>query len=268
MSSGNERLIEAEDHYETAVGAMFPGERAVFRGYDLHRQLKSWEWLELYIYGVTGRHFSGDDLRILNTLFVFTSYPDPRIWLNRIAALAGTARSTGALGLSGAISAAEATILGPRANLRAIHFCQTTRKRVDAGEDLEEIVIGELRQRRVLYGFGRPVVSGDDERIAPTMKLLQEYGRVDGSHISLVQDIQTLLIKKRLRLRLNFGGLTAAICADFGLAPRQFYLGSLLSLAAGMLPGFVDTLEHEEGTFFPLHCNRVDYRGQEPRRWI
>jgi len=267
MSNGPGRLEQAEDHYETAVGAMFPGERAVFRGFDLHRQLKNWEWLELYIYGATGRHFSGDDLRILNTLFVFTSYPDPRIWVNRVAALAGSARSTGALALSGSISAAEATILGPRAILWASHFYQNTRKRVDAGESLEEIVTGTLRKKRVLYGFGRPLVAGEDERIAPTMALLREHGRENEPHVTLLREIEALLAEKRLRLRLNYGGLTAAICADLGMAPRQYYCYSLMAFCAGMLPGFVDALEHEEGTFFPLRCSRVDYRGAAPRKW-
>ena len=267
MNTGPSRLEQAEDHYETAVGAMFPGERAVFRGHDLHSQMKNWGWLELYFYGVSGRRLSVDDMKILNALFVYTSYPDPRIWLNRIAALAGTARSTGALGLSGAISAAEAAILGPRTNLRAIHFIQKTLKQVESGEPLEELLLVELKKNRLIPGFGRPIVAGEDERIAPTMALLAEYQRHKEPHVALLGEIQRILKEKKLRLWTNFAGLTAAIGADMGLAPREFYMGSLLSFCAGMIPCLVDALDHDEGTFFPMRCTRIDYKGCEGRSW-
>jgi hypothetical protein len=37
----------------TAVGAAFPGERAVFRGHDIHQQLGDMDWMEL----VRVRHY-------------------------------------------------------------------------------------------------------------------------------------------------------------------------------------------------------------------
>ena len=45
----------------------------------------------------------------MHALWVNTSYPDARIWNNRVAALAGSARSTGNLGVSAALAVSEAS---------------------------------------------------------------------------------------------------------------------------------------------------------------
>ena len=84
----------------TRMGQAFVGQRAVFRGHDLHADLKDMDWVELYVFGLTGRRFEPAQVRMLHALWVHTSYPDPRIWNNRVAALAGSARSTGNLGIA------------------------------------------------------------------------------------------------------------------------------------------------------------------------
>ena len=38
----------------TKIGACFPGERAVFRGHDLHSTFRDSHWLDLYVFGITG----------------------------------------------------------------------------------------------------------------------------------------------------------------------------------------------------------------------
>ena len=91
---GPEKLLENENHWETRMGGWFPGERVVYRGQDLHVDLKDMSWMELYVYGITGRRFDEKQLKILNAIWANTSYPEPRLWNNRVAALAGTARST------------------------------------------------------------------------------------------------------------------------------------------------------------------------------
>ena len=84
----------------TKMGAFFPGERVVFRGQDLHASLKDMDWLELYLFGFTGRRFTPQQMKVFHALWSYTSYPDARLWNNRVAALAGTARSTGTLGIT------------------------------------------------------------------------------------------------------------------------------------------------------------------------
>ena len=61
---GPEKLLENENHWETRMGGWFPGERVVYRGQDLHVDLDDMGWMELYLYGITGRRFSDAQLKV------------------------------------------------------------------------------------------------------------------------------------------------------------------------------------------------------------
>ena len=56
--NGPQLLEQHVGRLVTSVGAFFPGERAVFRDHDLHASLKDMDWLELYLFGITGRRFT------------------------------------------------------------------------------------------------------------------------------------------------------------------------------------------------------------------
>ncbi len=110
--TGPDALRENVGKVRSRVGGCFMGSHVVFRGKDLHAELGDASWLDLYLFGITGRRFSSAQLRLLEAVWVYTSYPDARIWNNRVAALAGSARSTGNLAISAALAASEAAIFG------------------------------------------------------------------------------------------------------------------------------------------------------------
>ena len=113
-------LFEQEGQWQTTIGKAFPGERVVFRGFDLHHELANESWLALYLLGITGRKFEGTALKILNYMWVSTSYPDVRIWNNRVAALAGTAQSHAAGAMGAAIAVSDAQIYGGEAFVQGV----------------------------------------------------------------------------------------------------------------------------------------------------
>lgn len=260
------KLEQSEDRWVTRMGAWFPGERVVFRGKDLHADLGDASWVDVFVFGLSGRRYKDHQLRLINAMWVMTSFPDPRLWNNRVAALAGSVRSTGALGISAAMAVSEASVYGRRVDIRAIDFLKRAYQEVKSGGDLANFVITELHQQRSIAGFGRPIVR-EDERITHLMKVAHRLGLDDGPHTRLVFEIEALLAKKRYRLNLNFGGLTAALSADLGFTPREYYIGANMCFIAGMPPCYLDGLEHSEGTFFPLRCDRVKYEGVPLRRW-
>jgi len=263
---GAEALLHGEDHHVTGMGAWFPGERVVFRGCDLHDELGRLDWLELYGFAITGRHLPRRHLKMINALWVQTSFPDPRLWNNQVSALAGTARSTGNLAIAASLAVSEATIYGRRADIRAIDFLLRTRVAQDQGADLEELVEERLAVDGILPGFGRPVVS-QDERVRKLWPLVEEYGFAEGRHVELALAIQETLARSRRRLRLNYGGLAAALGADMGMSPREHYLGSILTFLAGMIPCFLDANSKPEGSLLPLRCTRLEYQGGPRRTW-
>ena len=264
--NGPSKLLEMENNWTTTMGAWFAGERVVFRGQDLHVDLKDMDWMELYVYGITGRRFSKNQLKILNAIWTSTSYPEPRLWNNRVTALAGTARSTPTLALSAGMALSEASIYGHRPNVHAIDFLFRTREAIDQGADLLDLIKKELRERRVIGGYGRPLFRSD-ERIPHMVSLIKEMGVDQGSYVSLAFDIEKILLEGRWRFQMNITGLDAALAADMGFSVREYHLFVTPAFIAGMPPCFQDANEKPEGTFFPIRCSRIQYEGLDRRKW-
>lgn len=263
---GPDLLEQHAGKLKTGAGAFFPGERAVFRGHDLHASLQGMGWLELYLFGSTGRRFTPQQVSVVQALWCYTSYPDARLWNNRVAALAGSARSTGNLGITAAMAVSEAQIYGRGVDMRCIEFLSRAKMQVDAGVDLKELVHAELKQKRGIAGYGRPIVSGD-ERIAPMMTLVRKLGLDGGPHIRLAYKVEKILLAGRWRMHMNYAALAASLCADSGMSPHEYYFASIMAFVAGMPPCYLDAVEKPEGLLFPIPCRMIAYEGVTNRRW-
>ena len=263
---GPELLQQHADCLKSRMGGWFAGERTVFRGHDLHKDLMEMDWVELYILGITGRRFNPEQVRLMHAIWVCTSYPDPRIWNNRVAALAASARSTGTLGIAAALAVSEAAIYGRGVDVRAFEFLTGTRKALDEGVSLADCVQEELKTHRGIAGYGRPLTSRD-ERIAPMMELVRSLGLGDGPHLQLAFEVDAFLQQGRLRLCMNYGAVAAALGADLGLSTREYYLFVFPAFLAGMPPCYRESLERPEGALFPLSTSHVEYEGAPKRPW-
>jgi len=264
--NGPERLEQHVGKLTTSAGAFFPGERVVFCGQDLHASLNDLDWLELYLFGINGRRYTQPQMKVLHAMCTFTSYPDARLWNNRVAALAGSARSTGSLGIAAALAVSEAQIYGRGVDLRASEFLIRAKNEVDCGADLKQIVRSELKRHRGIAGYGRPIVAAD-ERIAPMMALVREQGLDNGAHLKLAFDVENVLLEGRWRMHMNYAALAAALCADVGMSPREYLFSSLPAFLAGMPPCYLDAEEKSEGLLFPLPCRTLSYEGVTRRYW-
>lgn len=263
---GYQPLLDYEDCWVTDMGAFVVGERVVFRGKDLFHDLKDLNWMGLLLYGITGRLLTENRVKLFEGFWALsTSYPDPRLWNNRVAALAGTTRSTAALAIGAATAVSEAVIYGNRVNMRSIDFFLRTKTRLDQGANLTELVNAEMKQYRGIGGYGRPL-SRRDERIEPVMALAKELGLADGPHIKIAFAVEEILLKARWRLYMNITAVQAALAADLGFSRHEYHRYMILAFCAGMFPGYIDTSAKPEGAFFPLRCDKIQYEGKSPRR--
>lgn len=260
---GPDLLEQHVGHLKSRMGAAFIGSHAVFRGHNLHLDLRKMDWVELYLFGITGRRFTPAQLELLHGIFVYTSYPDARIWNNRVAALAGSARSTPALGITAALAVSEAGIYGGQPGVRAIDFLLRARRQLDAGADLAALVRAEGR----IYGYGRPTPELGDERLPWLLALAQRLGLANGPHLALSLDVERLLLAKNARLRMNYAAMTAALCADIGFSVQEFHLFRVPLFLAGMPPGYLEATQKPEGSLFPIPCRDVRYSGAPAREW-
>ena len=264
---GPTTLKEAEDKWQTDTGAAFPGERVVLRGKDLFHELGELSWFKYLMFGITGKVFSDEKISLMEAIWSLTvSYPDPRLWNNRVAALTGTANSTGILGTSAAIATSEASIFGNQINIQAIDFIKRATKVNKTGELLIELVKSELKLKRIIPGYGRPIVQ-NDERIQPLIAKAKSLNLLDGKHFNTAIETEQFLMNSRYRMQMNASGLAAALAADIGISNREYYYYTILAFSAGIIPCHIDASSKKEGTFFPLNCNRLNYTGQETRHW-
>ena len=260
-------LSEFEDNWETEMGAAFLGERVIIRGKDLFKEFSNKRWQSLLLFIVTGKMFKQNEIEMLEQIWTLSSnYTDPRIWNNRVAALAGTVKSTAHLGAGAACAVTEAKVYGGQPILEAADFIIRAKKNVDEGGLLEKYVVKELTNNRVVAGFGRPM-SGVDERIKPLEQIMKRLQFDKGVHVQLAYEVEKILLSGRWRLRMNISALAAAVAADIGLTAKQFYLWLVNGFSAGMIGCYLDASSKPEGSLFPLRCERVSYKGKGVRHW-
>lgn len=265
---GPQQLLESEDNWVTGLGAFLPKEgRVVFCGKDLFQGFKDHSWMALLLHAITGRDFSENQLRYFEgTWTLCASYPDPRLWNNRVAALAGTARSTAGLAMGAANAVSEATLYGQRPNIRAIDFFLRTQKQLNEGADLEQWVKRELDKYKRIYGYGRPLVE-KDERLGPILQLAEKLNLCGGPHLKLAFAVEKILLQHQSHLHMNIAALLAALAADQDLNQREYYRFMILRFSVGMTACHIDAMNHTEGTLFPLRCERIAYQGAARRSW-
>jgi hypothetical protein len=224
------------------------------------------DWVELYVFGITGRRFGKEQLRLLHSIWTYTSYPDVRLWNNRVAALAGSSRSTGTLGISAALAISEASIYGGGCYARGVSFLIRTQQRLNSGGNLLACIHEEINTYRIIKGYGRPIINGD-ERNPHILALAKELGLDQGPYLRLAFAIEKALSGIYPHIQMNYVGMVAGLVADIGFSPDEFYLFMFPAFLTGMPPGYIEAAERPEGTLYPLPCNGVLYGGKSPRPW-
>lgn len=259
-------LLQHEDNWSTELGCVSIQSGAVtLRGHDLLNALEDLSWMDMLMFGITGRRFSAEQLELFQGLWkISASYPEPRIWNNRVAALGGSARSTPGLSLGAAIAVTDATIYGQRPMIGAFDFLQRARNTCENNQSLRDFVVYELKSYRTIPGYGRPLRSVD-ERLAPLERLARRLGLWGGAHTSLALDVETIL--QRYKQGMNVAALAAALTADQEVSVAEYKRMAVLAFVAGLIHCEFDAVKHPEGTLFPLTCNRLQYGGPSARTW-
>jgi hypothetical protein len=261
----HERLCETESHLVTRIGKAFLTERVVMHGKDLHHELDHLEWLHLYLFAILGRDPGKDVANMLNCYWVGSSYPDPSIWPNHVAALAGSVRTTPSLGMMAGLSISEASIYGRRPEVRALDFFYRVGKWCEEGGKVEEFVDNEKALGRILFGYGRPLAK-TDERIAFTLEKAKEYGFSDGRHLKIAFEVFEH-VNSVYGYSMNVAAVHAALAADMGFSCEEYQLLLSPGFVTGMAPCFKDAKARPEGSFFPIRCASIVYHGVDKRNW-
>lgn len=262
--------MSASNVLKTSVGACYPGSHAIFRGHDLHKELEDLSWVELYVFGITGRRLSPQHVELLNRVWTFTSYPDARIWNNRVAALAGKTQSTGMLGLSAAMAVSEAKIYGKGTHTFATAFLIRVKEKLTHDHaNLESLLGAELKEFHRILGYGRPIAALQvDERIPNILSYMDKIGVSQGNYLRLAFEIEKCFFKMGKKLVANYAIAAAAIMLDMGFSAAESDFCMNLYFVAGMLPCFIEhAVKNDQRELFSLTCADILYDGHERRVW-
>lgn len=258
-------LEQLNKYYPTSAGLAFLSERSVYRGKDLHSELGSKSWFELNLYGITGREFSSKELKILNYIWLSTSYADIRIWPNRITALAGSARTSPILSLVGGIASCDAELFVAQPLVSCLSMYRSFDKKIKRGENLEDLLKIKIANKKTIFGYGRPLTSSD-ERVPHLVKFLNDLSADNGYFFKMAFKIEAFL-KKEKKIQMNIAALYAAVCADLGFNEIEMNLFVSLLVYAGMPPSYLDSMEKPSGAILPLKCSEIKYTGLKLKKW-
>ena len=270
MTMTNKTLEQFEDNWQTSMGGMLFDGGMVYavlhRGKDIFTELRDKTWFEYLLFAVTGSE-NPKLARLIEGIWVIcTSYPDPRLWNNRVAAFAGTARSSGHLAIAGAVAVTEASIYGGQPILKVADFLSRATNQLQKGEKLQQVLDNEISQNGKVYGYGRPGF-GEDERIQPLLDFVKEANIERGRYTELVFEIEKYFACFKRRLQPNIAALVTGLLLDQGLKAREIYYLYILGFSGGFLPCYLDAQAQPEGALFPLRSKRVKYCGVAPRSW-
>lgn len=252
----------------TRKGGLVFGKGVFCHGYDMMEELVGKAtYFQVLVLNVTGRLPERRLADWLEALFICLSYPDARIWCNQIGSLAGTAQASPVAAASGGILASDSRLYGPGATLAAFSFMSEALKKKQHGVEAQEIVKSHPKRRNdgvpVIVGYARPVAQGD-ERISSMVLVGERLGLVSGEHLALAYEIDAVLTSKYGET-MNLLGYATAFLLDQGFTHQDVYRLLSCWVSSGIHACYAEAADQPPESFFPLHCEDIDYQGKPPR---
>ncbi len=278
-----EQLKIFQKFYTTSVGYWLPGETAVIRGKDIFNDLKDESWFSLLMFSITGRQFTKNQICLFESIWALsTSYPDSRLWNNRVAAIAATAGSTVNLSVSAGISACDTSILGGGPFAGTFDLLVEARTYLKLGGVLTDFLQrkfdeqhvrkrssskGQNRSVAMISGYGRPVVNRD-ERIFPLLDKAKFLGLGASDYLQIAFDIESTLYAMNRKMSITISALISALCLEQGLNKDEFLAYMSMCFLAGIVSVQHDVAVKPSTSFFPLEAFQINYQGVAKRKLI
>jgi len=254
-------------YIQSTIGGWIIGEAVYCHGYDMMEDLDGKvSYFQVLLLNITGRMMERRLADWFESYFICNSYPDSRIWCNQIGSLGGTLRSSPVASACAGVLASDSRMYGAGTLLAGIELSKNVVEKSRSGMTVEDIVKSYQRTPKsppVMIGFSRPVASGD-ERIEAMERVTEQLGFERGEHLALAYEIQEILLQKTHE-GMNLLGYIAPFFCDQGFTPQEIYRIVSIMVNSGVLACYAEAADNPPESFFPLHCNDIDYQGPAPR---
>ncbi len=237
-------------------------------GYDLINELVGhYSYMQVVVLNATGKMPSRAFADWIEAVHICLSWPDSRIWCNRIGALGGAAGASIIAAACSGTMAADSRAYGIRPIIDGIEFISDALQSVkERGLSVAEFVSEEVDKRGgkpYLMGYARPVAKGD-ERVKALEQVAKQLGFNVGSHLALAYEIEQEL-SSRFDESMNINGYVSAFMSDQGISAIDTYRLFAVVVASGVAACYVDNADSKQAMFSPLRVTDIDYEGKLAR---
>lgn len=248
---------------ENSRGGWRIGEAVYNHGYSMMDDLVGkHSYFQVMLLNVTGKMHSKQLCEWLEASYICMSWPDPRIWCNQIAALAGSNRTTPAAAVLAGTLASDSSMYGPGSLPKCMDVCQL----LDRFEhDFQQVLdyYTDAQGKAVVPGFSRPIAKGD-ERVVAMRKLSRELGFRKGPHETLAENFENWLYNAYDE-SINIGGYTAAFLLDRGFTKEEVYRFASTRVTAGVQACYAEYFDQPAGAYLPMAVQDINYTGPKKR---
>ena len=246
------------------------GEKIECHGLDLMEDVVGkFSYMQLVILNATGRLASKNMAEWFEAIHICMSWPDSRIWCNRVGALGGSSGAGTVATACAGILAADSASYGTRPIKGGVELIKRASDSVGAGVSVEEFVSREVQAKGGkphLMGYARPVVKGD-ERIIVLESLAAKLGFKRGPHLELAYAVEAIL-DRDFGESMNMNGYVSAFITDNGYTAEEMYRICSNVVTSGVVASSVDFADRKQGSFSPIHVGDIIYSGIAPRAII
>lgn len=252
----------------TRKGGWIIGEAIYNQGYSMLEGLVGKaSFFQVLTLNATGRFPEKALAKWLEALFICVSWPDHRIWCNQVGSLSATMQTSPVAAVCSGVLSSDSKMYGPGCMRAACEFIGAAYDKRRGGISAEEIVAMYPKRGSddvpLIVGYARPVATGD-ERIAALEQVSGNLGLKTGGHISVAREID-MVMQDRYKESINLAGFCAAFLADYDFAPNDVYRLLSCAVNSGVHACYAEVADQTPGSFFPLHCEDIDYQGKPAR---
>lgn len=268
MTGRYAKLADYENNWVTSMGDFFSNPSdPLLRGRHELEDFESFSYTQFLLFALTGKNFTNEQLEFVTNCWKYSGiYAEPRLWNNRIAAICGTVRTTGALAITAGNCISESLYFGFKPMYRCAVALVYIGKMVQSGVSVEDAVADYISKYGKIGGYGRPLGLKGDERIEPLIRFTKKCNLADQFYFKLCFDIDQVLWQKK-KLKMNVSPVLVSSLLDIGLTAHQVYLLLVpITFISGLEACYIDALNKSEGTFFPMRCASIAYEGPNKRK--
>ncbi len=241
------------------------GDAIYNHGYSMMDDLVGYKsFYQVLLLNITGRM---PDKRLADWIeasCICLSWPDPRIWCNKIGTFAGSMRCSPVVGVSMGILASDSRMYAAGAVKPGASFIVQALKKNKNGRSVLDIIEDELQHKTAIMGFKRPLATGD-ERIPPLERTSKALGFGIGEHLELAYEIDNKL-QHHYKESMNVLGYCVAFLSDQGLTPDEIARTYSTWVHSGVHACYAEAYDNPPESFLPLRCNDIDYQGKPMRQ--